>query len=1590
MLQKMHKSGQKKQRFVSFTISFVLLLNLVIIILPTFSPTASAYVHGTVGFESTADEDQGPNDANPALFQVRWDTSSTHYIEGDYTVSSGYPLTIDPSCNIVFNGSFSIIVESVLFAQGAPGNRITFSSNSTSPGPGNWTSIDFAGGGGTLEYCDIQYGTEAVHIDSVAAITINENNIINNVMGINGTHPSLSFSNNNVSNNSLSGIRIEGPSSGLTFSATGNTILGNQAGITLESQIGNIDTTITGNEISDSFYDGIYIYSSSGDITTTIDENTIERNGYEGIYIIPVGASATLDATISGNDIIMNNYGIWITNDWLFEGTSMIFNISSNNIIDNGDGIFIDGWCSVDAEIWNNNLTNNTFDPIYSITQTGNCNYRIRDNFIWKNIGAMDLEYWYTDPGNETPFFEITDNTIIENIGSGIYVWSDKNLDLTLANNDFIKNDYAFYSGTLNTQYAFIFDNYFNNNFGTGLELDTFDDISLQMTKNRVMNSTDDNFYLYTINGGDFDIRDNEFSGSANLNGVYIDYFNGSGIFSDNVLSNNDQSGIDFWEGSDITVINTTFSNNSYGLTGYSSFINITNSSIVFSLNDFNLYGDSHFTTLNTTFDNSTASFGDSYSDLTVKWFLDVHVVDNAGFGVDDADVFVNDSFDTNEWSGNTGSGNNGWVYLIPSSEYVENSTGKNYTSPHNVSAQKGQDFGREYPKVWQNRDVTIVLNSAPIVENIWPAGGAPANVLRGDTLFIHANASDLTDPENMLTPYFEYRDPSDLLWNTSLFSASATYIGSAPSGYWSIPLSPDLVYSELGWHDLRVRFQDTKGAFSNYIYEFNSVDVKNNLPEVLSLSSEMSTVYRGDSDIVYANFDDREEAEENLLPVFEYSSSSGATWETSYLGLPVYNNGQSRWEITFSPPTNAQIDFYDFRASVTDSDGGMSESIEVQDMVEVRNNIPFSTDISVSSSNVQRTQTIYIYSNANDVEDSEDSLTPNFEFKKPGESIWIADYLSNAIYTAGEWRVDFTPPFDAPTGLYDLRVRFSDPDGDFSQWIFDIGSVTVENNVPSVLDISTSEFEVARGNHIFLFANASDLETQEKDLRCEFEYRISGGLWQNISFSGKIFYQGHWQVQFSPDSEMTPGDYELRVGFYDPSGDFSDWLEISGTIAVINNPPTITAFDVDPSQIYRTESALIIAEVYDFEDFPSDLTVTFQYTPSGSINWKDLPGESYNSGENHFEVSFAPSDSFEVGDYDFRVQVTDSDNIDSSWLRLDEGLEVLNNAPSVIDISLSESEMFRGEEITIYSNGQDAEMDEDDLVPTFEYSSDTSTWETSYLGTPQYTSGQWQVPFTPPFSSDSGAYSFRVRFSDSDDDDSNWMYDYNALDVKNNLPSAEITTTGSQDDDTVSFSATVSDSEDSQSSLTFLWNFGDGETSSSQSPSHTYESSGTYTVTLTVTDKNGGEDIDTSEIEIESRTGVGPSGETQDAFPLWILLIVVVVIVVLILVLLMKRKKPSKEEVWPPEIQPQGNAPVQNVPPPPTVPLVPVSSSPPSPPTPQPALPPAPFGLEKEKAEFKKNIKCPKCKAAFQIPFKKGTQKVTCPHCGISGNINL
>jgi PKD repeat protein len=1605
------KSEHKPRKITSLIVIILFLFSITTIIISILSPSAEATVHGILGASSTFEENTGPNDADSDPFTVTWAAGSDHYIEGNYTVSPGISLIINPGCNIFFNGSYSIFVTSMLYAQGTSGSRITFTSNSSAPGPGNWSSIDFSGGGGAIEFCTIQFATYAINLDTTIPVLISENLITDNIVGVNGSHPQPTFTNNNISNNLDSGIRIQGLLSGLTFSAAGNTILNNSGagGIDIFSDFGDVTATITDNEISDNFDNGIIIFTLIGDITATINGNTIDRNGFEGIFLIAEGGNATLDATILNNNLTDNVYGIWLTDDYLAKGTSFVVNISSNNIIGNGDGIYVDGWCSIDAEIWNNNFTGNPYDVINCMIDDSDSKYRIIDNLFLNNDGAIYLSSFYYTPANRTLVAEITDNIMINNSNTGIDILSDENMDLTIERNVIAENGNPLWTTAFEKQTATIRNNTFVNNVGMGMEIEAFETISLQIEDNEVKNSTDDNLYIYASDGGEFNIINNDFSDSVNSNGVNFDYFNGSGIFKDNIANNNALNGIYFWEANDITVINSTFNNNMNGLRGYKSIVNVTNSTISSSLNDFYLDSNSHFIALNTSFDNTSAVFGDALSDLTVKWFLDVEVVDTDGSGVDNADVFVNDSFGKNEWMGNTKVGNSGWVYLIPSTEYIQNSTTKNFTTPHNVSAQRGPEKGFSIPKIWKSRNVTVTINSEPSVDDIMPYGGIPQFIFRGDTIFIYANSSDFTDPEDQLTPYLEYRDPNDLFWNITYFSGPTMYFGSSPSGFWEIPFSPPLD-ALTGWYDFRVRFGDTAGVLSDYFYANNSVHVGNYVPDAISLDAENGTVFRDNPLIIYASGFDREDNEDDLIPSFHYRLNGTINWLTSYFNSAVYSNG--RWEITFSPLVDAQLGTYDFRVQFSDSEGDLSNWLYEYNLVDVQNNPPISIDISSPQSSMLRTQTMYIYANGYDSENWEGDLTPYFEILEPQETMWGTNFLFNSTFVSGVWQIEFSPTTSAKLGTYDFRVRFSDLDSDYSYWIYYNDTVFVTNNLPIAEDIQSSFSQVMRGNGAYIFANGSDIEDLEGDLVPEFSYRISEGAWDNTSFSGLTYTGSEWRITFSPPQDMKLGDYEFQVGFFDSDGDFSQLISLSQVITVINNLPLVISLDILPSDIYRTESVLIYATGEDVEDPLSILTPTFEYKHSNSSGWDELTGWSFNSNENRFEVSFTPSASFDKGNYDFRVKFTDLEEDGSDWEYLYEGLLVKNNVPSVLNFTMSSQEVFRGESILLYANAEDADKTEDDLIPTFEYKLAGGSPETAYLGTPQYTNGKWQVTFSPPMDANIGDYDFQVKFSDGDEE-SSWAFSSMPLNVKNNPPSVDIETTGSQNTKAVSFSASVLDVEDSLSDLTFKWNFGDGTTSSERNPTHTFDKSGSHTVTLTVTDKNGGETTDTTQIQIEVEAEPGSSGESEGAFPLWLLLIIIVTIVLILVLLLMKRKKPEVDvEAVEPESQPIAQAQVPSLPGDQQVttpqdivqPMVPQQPAvqpqvlqqrvaQPQVPLQQavsPQVAPVPPPPAPKESTTSKNIRCPNCKQSFKADLKKGENIITCSHCQTKGKITL
>jgi uncharacterized membrane protein len=110
---------------------------------------------------------------------------------------------------------------------------------------------------------------------------------------------------------------------------------------------------------------------------------------------------------------------------------------------------------------------------------------------------------------------------------------------------------------------------------------------------------------------------------------------------------------------------------------------------------------------------------------------------------------------------------------------------------------------------------------------------------------------------------------------------------------------------------------------------------------------------------------------------------------------------------------------------------------------------------------------------------------------------------------------------------------------------------------------------------------------------------------------------------------------------------------------------------------------------------------------------------------------------------------------------------------PLIRNMSVSENEVYRPHLIEVYSNAIDYGDLEKHLTPYFEYQEvdDPINWSTTKLTPPIFVNEQWQTTFTIPVNASLGFYDFRVRYNDTDNMWSRWMYLNGSLLVLNNPP---------------------------------------------------------------------------------------------------------------------------------------------------------------------------------------------------------------------------
>ncbi|MGD9161466.1 MAG: right-handed parallel beta-helix repeat-containing protein, partial [Desulfobacteraceae bacterium] len=228
-----------------------------------------------------------------------WSNETPLYIvTGDldvrYNTSSTATLTIEPGVEVKFNSGAGIYLgysddHGALYAQGTEEDPIIFTSNATTPGPGDWEGIYFRseadGSASRIEHCVVEYAgasiNTAVYVNGVNVPILNSTIQYSSSNGIYLVNSSSPIRNCIISNNSSNGIFLAGSSNpAIGGESYGNTISNSGSYAIYANDNGPIPH-ISYNTISD--YES---YAMRLGARMNVHDNVYSGSGIRGIVVL--------------------------------------------------------------------------------------------------------------------------------------------------------------------------------------------------------------------------------------------------------------------------------------------------------------------------------------------------------------------------------------------------------------------------------------------------------------------------------------------------------------------------------------------------------------------------------------------------------------------------------------------------------------------------------------------------------------------------------------------------------------------------------------------------------------------------------------------------------------------------------------------------------------------------------------------------------------------------------------------------------------------------------------------------------------------------------------------------------------------------------------------------------------------------------------------------------------------------------------------------------------------------------------------------------------------------------------------------------
>ena len=378
---------------------------------------------------------------------------------------------------------------------------------------------------------------------------------------------------------------------------------------------------------------------------------------------------------------------------------------------------------------------------------------------------------------------------------------------------------------------------------------------------------------------------------------------------------------------------------------------------------------------------------------------------------------------------------------------------------------------------------------------------------------------------------------------------------------------------------------------------------------------------------------------------------------------------------------------------------------------------------------------------------------------------IWDANTgalkLTLSSHTYSVWGIDWSPDSrkvvtvsaDDTASVWDLSQYLNSPPDD-----------------PTFSDPAISS--VHRGFTATLSATTTDDMTPARMLTPEFQYKYhSDNTWSNYLLSQPRFSSYEWHVDFTPRITDNTGSYDFRVRFGDGSGAYSDWGTIENAMNVLNNPPEIVWIAPPPSYVFRGEQSSLNVDLIDVEDDSANLTLLAYFSIAGTNFWSSdyFSSSQYIQESDKWTIPFTFPLSCQGGQYDIRIKCMDTDGNSSAWYYLNNSITLNNNPPSLADFTITSTNIFRGNSVTLWLEATDPEDASDIQLPKIETRGPTSGWNglnSSY----NFDGDNFTAKYTPDASSELGKHSFRIKLIDNEDASTEWIT-YNGILTVMNSP---------------------------------------------------------------------------------------------------------------------------------------------------------------------------------------------------------------------------